>query len=153
MCNWLWPQSEKLGRRWHIQTSYEPMARCWNNEEGWRSSQPQKSGAFFEIDLRKERIIKAIQFYHGDSFETPKKWYMFIMRKSHDFGFFGCNIVRKEGQGSIIVFLEEPQKLQFIQVIIVEPEIQKNGQPYYWTIKEVKLREVRIPHLWEPIIK
>lgn len=146
-----WPSPDEKRRAWRYLTSYGESNKRWT-EDGWRSPKPQQIEAFFEIDLQKERYIKAIQFYHGESFETPKKWYMTISAKNRGYRFFDTNLVRKQGEGLIMVYLREPQNVQFIRVVIAQPEVGQNGQPYYWTIKAIRLKEIRLPYIWEPII-
>jgi len=117
----------------------------------WRSSEPQKEGMFYEIDFNRDQNIIGIQFDHGYSFETPKRWkmsfydktgsYVFPCGHEHPYIYTGDPETR-QGTSAIIVELNQLIRVYKVQVEILEPRIT-DGEIQHWRVQAVFLK-VRI---------
>jgi len=153
---WEWRLSNK---KWVFRTSEIPNldGQYFNRANkipfGWRSLKSQKQGMFYEIDFGRNQNIKGVQFDHGYSFETPKKWRMWFYNKASGF-VFPCGHKHpyittgdpETGQNTtaIIVKLNQPIGVRKIRVEVSEPEIF-NHITQHWRVQAVFL-EVKILH-------
>lgn len=161
--NWLskkfWPNREK----WWATSSYDSWAITQqenpqnalsdNRGQIWRSPLTQAVGNWFEIDMRKERMINRIQFTSDNSdIEKPKKWRM--MFYGEDANKQKQTLGHKDGQYNISVQSKDiPNRIRWFRVEIKEvaEDMSVNSNyskrndttKVYWTISLVNLWEYR----------
>jgi hypothetical protein len=152
-----WPDREHPGKEWVASSSYgnasnPNVALSKNRRMHWRSTSPQHVGAWFEIDLNKGRVLRGIELDHGNSQECPLRWYLQIRDKNNKYLPVNDDSMRYEGEGKISVILQHPQRVRFIRIAIKDSMLAKDGNPYYWSIVKVYLKEVRIKRLLAGLI-
>jgi hypothetical protein len=144
-------------RNWEFTVDYStPPRSAFNTGRRiiWQSKEPQKEGDFYKLDMKKERVISAIHFDHGDSCEVPKEWRMFLLNKYRGYvsPYKKKHPPHIDGKDTIIVCFERPVKTRYVYVKIRECRVKDDGIPYKWRIESIRLREKRLCGLWNPII-
>ena len=118
----------------------------------WNTKIPQQAGQSFLLDIRKKgmkgRKLRRITFMQGRDYalDYPKVWKL-MLEGEHGIIPEYTELEQREtriGSG-IEIEINPPQKIMFIAIRIVEP---RNG--FVWAIENIKLQEVRIPHIWSP---
>jgi hypothetical protein len=152
-CMILWPERGE----WYATSSY-PIVSIENDPQRaldkdrrkqWRSSGPQKLGAWFKVDMAKPRYIAQINLEVDDNcVEKPKKWQVRFYREDPD-DIKGDKI----GQGSIFIQGSEiPNPIRYFRVHISEPAedmlgssnyARRYGTEVFWTISLIELKEYR----------
>ena len=117
----------------------------------WKSMTPQVEGMFYQLDMKKERVISGVWFNHGLSNNVPEEWELTFLRELG--GYANPNKTTKEifirGKDSILVQeLERPVKVRLIQARIRKPRQRDDGSNYFWLIGDIVLRENRIFGRW-----
>lgn len=115
----------------------------------WNTKIPQKTGQGFLLDISKKygkgRKLSCITFMQGRDYalDYPIAWKVTLQNEHNE-----CTELEgresRIGEG-ITIEIKPPQKIIFIVIIIVEP---RNG--FVWAIENIKFKEVKIPHIWNP---
>lgn len=120
-----------------------------NKREAFWEGLPQNQGDYYKLDLRKERLVSAVHFNHGESNKCPNKWQMFLYDISQKL-VSPYKINRPphiDGTGIIIAEFEKAVKVRYIMVRITEPNPGVN-----WAIESIRIRENRIFGLKKAVI-
>jgi len=109
----------------------------------------QNDGDYYKLDLRKERLISAVHFYHGESNKVPNRWQMFLYDRSQKL--VSPHKINRpphiDGAGPILVEFEKPIKVRYVMVRITEP-----NSGIMWAIESIRIRENRIFGLRKAVI-
>lgn len=120
-----------------------------NKREAFWEGLPQNQGDYYKLDLRKERLVSAVHFNHGESNKCPNKWQMFLYDSSQKL-VSPYKINRPphiDGTGAIIAEFEKAVKVRYIMVRITEPNPGVN-----WAIESIRIRENRLFGLKKAVI-
>jgi hypothetical protein len=120
-----------------------------NKREAFWEGLAQNQGDYYKLDLRKERLISAVHFNHGESNKCPNKWQMFLYDSSQKL-VSPYKINRPphiDGTGPILAEFEKAVKVRYIMVRITE---QNSG--VHWAIESIRIRENRLFGLRKAII-
>ena len=103
------------------------------------SKNPQRSGDCFQIDLAKERIIAGFDEIDIErDNQVPAKYTLKLLDKNGD---------RARDDVSGIARVKRkfpPTKVQYIEIMVSEPTVNNNGEPYLWKIFGFELVEVML---------
>ena len=149
----LWPGREGWSARYNHNSSIHTIPAgddlqrtlIRDNKRFWISPFPQKTGDYYQIDLKKERIISG--FYEIDiefDNQIPLKYLLRFYNRGGIKETEPNHLARREpirGRGRVIEQFP-PIKVQRIEIIILEPNLDKDGNPYHWKIYGFELEEV-----------
>jgi len=115
-----------------------------DNKCFWISPFPQKAGDYYQIDLKKERIISG--FYEIDiefDNQIPFKYSLVLYNRGGIKETEPTHLAeyRIHGKGRVIEKFP-PIKVQRIEIVILEPNLDEGGNPYLWKIYGFELEEV-----------
>lgn len=149
----LWPGREGWSIRYNHNSSIHTISatndlqrtltrgnRCF-----WISPFPQKVGDYYQIDLKKERIISG--FYEIDietDNQIPLKYSLVLYNRGGIKETEPTHLAiidRIRGKGRVIEKFP-PIKVQRIEIVILEPNLDKDGSPHFWKIFGFELEEV-----------
>jgi hypothetical protein len=120
-----------------------------NKQEAFWEGLPQNKGDFYKLDLRKERLISAVYFNHGESNKFPNKWQLFLYDSTQRFGspYKTNRPPHIDGTGPILAEFEKAVKTRYIMVRITEP-----NPDVHWAIESIRIKETRIFGLKKAVI-
>lgn len=120
-----------------------------DKREAFWEGLPQNEGNYYKLDMRRERLISAVHFNHGESNKCPNKWQMFLFNSSQEL-VSPYKINRPphiDGTCTILAEFEKPVKVRYIMAKIIEPN---PGE--HWAIESIRIRENRIFGLKKAVI-
>ena len=99
--------------------------------------------------MRRERLISAVHFNHGESNKCPNKWQVFLYDNSQ--GLVSPYKTNRpphiDGSGPIFTEFEKPIKVRYIMARITEP-----NPGMHWAIESIRIRENRLFGLKKVVI-
>ena len=122
-----------------------------DKREAYWESVNQNVGDSYRLDLRKERLISAVHFIHGDTNKVPAKWQMFLYDHFQNLvsPYKENRAPHIDGSETILVQFEKAVKAQYILVRICET---RKEPPFTWAIESIRIKEKRLLGLWNAII-
>ncbi len=120
-----------------------------NKREAFWEGLPQNDGDYYRLDLRRERLISAVHFNHGESNKCPNKWQLFLYDSTQKLvsPYKISHPPHIDGTGPILAEFEKPVKARYVMARITEPNPGVN-----WAIESVRIKENRILGLYKAVI-
>jgi len=139
---WLWPNRDK----WVGVLLNSPVPLKGNKTTDWRTDRPQQIGDSFVLDIRKSsgkgRVIDRIWFMKGSysAAAHPKRWAVTLQGENTILPNWNRQEQRDLEFGhNILINLQNPAKITFIAVEILEPRLGE-----HWAVGDIRIREIRL---------
>jgi len=130
-------------------SSYPEKVFLEDKREAFWEGLPQNQGNYYKLDMRRERLISAVHFNHGESNKCPNKWQMFLYYNSQELvsPYKTNRPPHIDGSGPILAEFDRPVKVRYVMVRITEP-----NPGVHWAIESIRIRENRIFGLKKAVI-
>ena len=117
-----------------------------NNNLPWISPVPQKIGDCYVVDLDKERILSEIHEIDIEyDNQIPLKYTLKLYNRGTPRYTEPVCRARDNLYGTIRVSQKfPPTRVERIEIMITEPNVDDNGQPYHWKIYGIRLKEAKL---------
>lgn len=142
-----WAATSSFIPRSNIPESDPNMAFLYGRRKRWYSLGVQEKDVFYTLDIGKGRLISSIEFDSGVSLEQHPAKYKMVVADAQQKVVFDI-----EDEGPIKQELKESSIIQYVRVVIIEPNKMQNGTSYHWSIHDIKLKEIRLFGLWKATI-
>ena len=150
----IWPGREE----WEVRYRYDSHSYYTGNDlqrtlkRGntlfWVSPVPQQIGNYYQVDLKKERIISEVQEIDIEfDNQIPLKYTLKLFNRGIPQYQEPNHRARDNIYGVGRVSQKfPPTKVQRIEIMIAKPNTDESGKPYHWKIYGIRLREVKLFH-------